>query len=54
MNPVVTEPLTLKENPFNLEPLTENPVVTELDFIGQGGPQDISGETNTQSIIEGR
>ena len=34
--PVVTEPLTLTENPFNPESLTltENPVVTELDLIG--------------------
>ena len=34
--------------------ITENPVVTELDFIGQGGPRAISGGTHTQSIIEGR
>ena len=56
MIPVVTEPLTLTENPFNPDPLTltENPVVTELDFIGQGGPWDNSGGTHTQSIIEGR
>ena len=54
MIPVVTEPLTLTENPFNPEPLTENPVVTELDFIGKGGPRAISGETHTQIIIEGR
>ena len=31
-----------------------DPVVTELDFIGQGGPQDISGGTHNQSIIQGR
>ena len=31
-----------------------NPVVTELDFIGQGGPRDISRGTHTQSIIQGR
>ena len=43
MIPVVTEPLTL----------TENPVVTELDFIGQGGPWAISGGIHTQSIIGG-
>ena len=54
MSPVVTEPLTLTENPFNPEPLTENPVVTELDLIGQGGPRAVSGENHTQSIIEGR
>ena len=34
--------------------VTENPVVIELDFIGQGGPQAISGGTHTQSIIKGR
>ena len=54
MSPVVIEPLTLTENPFNLEPPTENPVVAELDLIGQGGPRAVSGETHTQSIIEGR
>ena len=54
MSPVVTEPLTLIENLFNPEPLTENPVFTELDFIGQGGPRGVSGGTHTQSIIEGR
>ena len=30
-----------------------NPVVTELDFLGKGGPRAISGGTHTQSIIEG-
>ena len=35
MSPVVTEPLTLTENPFNPDNLTENLVVTELDFIGK-------------------
>ena len=54
MTPVVTETLTPTENPFNPEPLTENPIVTELDFIGQGGPRAISGGTHTQSIIQGR
>ena len=54
LSPVVTEPLTLTENPFNPEPLTENPVVTKLDLIGQGGPRVVSGETHTQSITEGR
>ena len=47
MRPVVTEPLTLTENPFNPEPLTENPVVTEHDLIGQGVPRAVSGETHT-------
>ena len=54
MSLVITEPLTLTENPFNPEPLTENPVLTELDVIGQGRPRAVSGETHTQSIIEGR
>ena len=54
MIPVVTKPLTLAENPFNPEPLTENPVVIELNFIGQGRPPAVSRETHTQSIIEGR
>ena len=30
-----------------------DPVVIELDFIGQGGPWAISGGTHTQSIIQG-
>ena len=30
-----------------------DPVVTELDFIGQGRPRAISGGTHTQSIIQG-
>ena len=54
MRPVVREPLTITENPFNPEPLTENPVVTEIDLIGQGGPRTVSGETHNRSIIEGR
>ena len=36
MIPVVTETLAITENPFNTEPLTENPIVTELNVIGQG------------------
>ena len=31
-----------------------DPVVTEFDFIGQGGTWDISRGTHTQSIIQGR
>ena len=54
MRPVVTEPLAITEDPFNTEPLTENPIVTELNVIGQGGPWDVIGGTHTQSIIEGR
>ena len=30
-----------------------DPVVTEFDFIGKGGPRAISGVTHTQSIIQG-
>ena len=30
-----------------------DPVVTEFDFIGQGGPWAINGGTHTQSIIQG-
>ena len=30
-----------------------DPVVTELNYIGQGGPWAISGVTHTQSIIQG-
>ena len=54
MIPVVTEPLAINENPFNTAPLTENPIVTELNVIGQGGSWDVIGGTHTQSIIEGR
>ena len=31
-----------------------DPIVTEFDFIGQGGHWAISGGTHTQSIIQGR
>ena len=54
MRLVVTELLAITENPFNTEPLTENPIVTELNVIGQGGSRAIIGGTHTQSIIEGR
>ena len=30
-----------------------NPVVTKIDFIGQGGPRAISGGIHIQSIIQG-
>ena len=30
-----------------------DPIVTEFDFIGQGGPRAISGKTSTQIIIKG-
>ena len=51
MIPVVTEPLVINENPFNTAPLTENPIVTELNVIGQGGSWAVIGGTHTQSII---
>ena len=54
MRPVVTEPLAITENSFNIEPLTENLIVTELNVIGQGGSRAAIGGTHTQSIIEGR
>ena len=51
MRPVVTEPLAITENQFNTEPLTENPIVTELNVIGQEGSRSVIGGTHTQSII---
>ena len=54
MRPVATEPLAITENPLNTVPLTENPIVTELNVIGQGGSRAVIGGTHTQSIIEGR
>ena len=54
MIPVVTEFLAITDNPFDTETLTENPVVTELNVIGQGGSRAVSGGTHTQSIIDGR
>ena len=45
---------SITENPFDTETLTENPVVTELNVIGQGGYRDVIGGTHTQSIIDGR
>ena len=44
---------SISKNPFNTETLTENPVVTELKIIGQGGPRAVVGVTYTQSIIDG-
>ena len=54
MRPVVTEPLAITDSPFDTETLTENPVVTELNVIGQGGSRAVIGGTHTQSIIERR
>ena len=45
---------SISENPFNTETLTENPVVTELNVIGQGGPWAVIRGTHTQSRIYGR
>ena len=44
--------VSISKNPFSTETLTANPVVTELNVIGQGGPRDIVGGTHTQSIID--
>ena len=44
----------ITDNPFDTETLTENPVVTELNVIGQGGPRAVIEGTHTQSIIDGR
>ena len=45
---------SISKNPFNTETLTENPVVTELNVLGQGVPWAIVGGTHTQIIIDGR
>ena len=45
---------SITENPFDTETLTENPVVTELNVIGQGGSRSVIGGTHTQGIIDGR
>ena len=45
---------SITENPFNTETLTENPVIAELNVIGQGGSRADIGGTHTQSIIDGR
>ena len=44
---------SISKNPFNTETLTENPVVTELNVIGQGGSWAVVGGTHTQNIIDG-
>ena len=54
MRSVVTESLAITDNPFDTVTLTENPIVTELNVIGQGGSRAVIGGTHTQSIIEGR
>ena len=45
---------SITDNPFDIETLTENPVVTGLNVIGQGGSRAVIGGTHTQSIIDGR
>ena len=45
---------SISRNPFSTETLTESPVVTELNLIGQGRPRDIESGTHTQSIIDRR
>ena len=45
---------SISRNPFSIETLTEIPVVTELNLIGQGRPQAIESGTHTQIIIDGR
>ena len=45
---------SISRNPFSTETLTESPVVTELNLIGQGRIQAIESGTHTQSIIDGR
>ena len=44
---------SISKNPLNIEALTENPVVTELNVIGQGGSWAVVGGTHTQNIIDG-
>ena len=45
---------SITDNPFDTETLTENPVITELNVIGQGGSRAFIGGTHTQSIIDRR
>ena len=52
MRSVITEPLAITENPFNTEPLTENPIVTELNVIGQGGSQAVLEEPIHKSSLK--
>ena len=58
MIPVHMRPIhqlsSITDNTFDTETLTENPFVTELNVIGQGGSRAVIGGTHTQSIIEGR
>ena len=58
MIPVYMRPISqlssITDNPFDIETLTENPTVTELNVIGQRGSRAVIGVSHTQSIIEGR
>ena len=45
---------SISRNSFSIESLTESPVVTELNLIGQGRPRAIESGIHTQSIIDGR
>ena len=45
---------SISRNPFSTETLTESPVVTELNLIGQGRPRAIESGTHTQIIFYGR
>ena len=45
---------SISRNPFSTETLTEIPVVTELNLIGQGRPQATESGIHTQIIIDGR
>ena len=44
---------SISKNLFNTETLTENPVVTELNVIGQGGSRAVIKGTHTQIIMTG-
>ena len=43
----------MKSNSVTTGSTDMDPVVTEFDFIGKGGPWDISGGTHTQLVIQG-
>ena len=45
---------SISRNPFSTETLTESPVVTELNVIGEGRPRAIQSGAHTQIIIDGR
>ena len=45
---------SISRNQFSTETLTESPVFTELNLIGQGRPQATESGIHTQIIIDGR